>query len=161
MSKLYEITQKYDIIKRYIAESEVEADDFKLALDEIEGEFADKAESIVKLMANIKGDVEIFKKEEARIYDRRKAMENHHERLKEYLFINMQQSGLAALKAGTFSISVQKNAPSVNLVDEDLVPKEYFKQRLEIDKKSILDDLKAGKRVEGAEIIQKESLRIR
>ena len=68
---------------------------------------------------------------------------------------------IESLKAGTFSLRIQANGPSVEIVDLDIVPEVYKSYEMKLDKKGILEDLKLGKLIEGAEIKQSESLRIR
>ena len=67
------------------------------------------------------------------------------------------------IKTSLNTISIQKNAPSVNVLDEKLIPKEFRKEEVvvSIDKKSILFKLKEGIEIEGCELKQTESLRIR
>ena len=81
----------------------------------------------------------------------------------------MQDAMIAAgekkLQCGTFTTSIQNNAPSV-VVDEQYIeniPSEYLRvKEPEIDKMKMLEDLKAGKDLEGlCHLEVKQSLRIR
>ena len=53
------------------------------------------------------------------------------------------------------------NPPSVNVIDESIIPKKYFEYKSVIKKKEILDAIKNGEEVPGVEIVQGKGLRIR
>ena len=162
--KLYEINQQYDTLKKYITDTDTSEDMFKEAFDQIEAAFEDKAENIVKLIKNIEGDVEAHKVEEKRISEKRKFMENHIGRLKKMLEESMVQMDKDDVKAGTFTLKIQKNPYSVEIEDESLIPEEYktIEQVVKIDKKHIVDDYKADQMmIPGVNVKQTESLRIK
>lgn len=162
--KLYEINQQYDTLKKYITDTDTSEDMFKEAFDQIEAAFEDKAENIVKLIKNIEGDVEAHKVEEKRISEKRKFMENHIGRLKKMLEESMVQMDKDDVKAGTFTLKIQKNPYSVEIEDESLIPEEYktIEQVVKIDKKHIVDDYKVDQMmIPGVNVKQTESLRIK
>ena len=77
----------------------------------------------------------------------------------------MNAAGEKKLPCGTFTVSIQNNAPSV-VMDEQYVenvPAEYLRLREpEVDKKKILEALKDGKNLDGlAHLQQTASIRIR
>lgn len=162
--KLYEINQQYDTLKKYINDTDTSEEMFKEAFNEIEAAFEDKAENIVKLIKNIEGDVEAHKVEEKRIFDKRKFMENHVIRLKKMLEESMVQMDKNDVKAGTFTLKIQKNPYSVEIEDESLIPEAYksIEQVIKIDKKHIVDDYKVDQMlIPGVKVQQTESLRIK
>lgn len=61
-----------------------------------------------------------------------------------------------------FSVSMRKNGPSVNIIDQSIIPDEYSnaKTTWSIDKASILKDLKNGLEVPGATLKNSKSLLI-
>jgi hypothetical protein len=65
------------------------------------------------------------------------------------------------IKTPLFTVSLQKNPPSVEIVNEDLIPEQFKKVTYTVAKKDILEALKNGQVIEGAEIKQTKSLRIR
>ena len=90
------------------------------------------------------------------------AYKNKIEGLKKYLESGMIFSGLKKIDLGVFNISIAKNPPSLNILDEKLIPKEYLiEQAPKIDNTSIKNAIKEGKEIAGCELVQKESLRIK
>lgn len=159
--KLYEISEAWRILTETIENEEMDPEAFKEAFDDLKEELNVKAENIIKIMKNINGDVEAFKAEEKRLYERRKAMENNIQRLKEYLFNSLKAMELRELDAGLFKLRIQNNAPSVWITNEDMLSEDFKSYEVKVDKKAIMDALKEGKPVSGAELKQGESLRIR
>jgi hypothetical protein len=104
------------------------------------------------------------KKEEERVAARRRTGERKVGALRWLLEENMKRISMKKAQAGIFSLSIQNNPPSVYVRDEMLIPGEYWRsvpERMEIDKKGILEVLKAGGEVPGTLLNQSASLRIR
>lgn len=132
------------------------------ALNEVGGEVEEKAENIAILIKNFESDVEGIKKEEERLAAKRTSAENNIKGLKTYLDTAMRATGKEKFKTKLFSFNIQNNAPSVDIKDEKLIPKEYFiEQDPKLDRKAVLAALKEGKEIQGATIKQTKSLRIR
>lgn len=162
MAKLYDITQNYNNLLDLLNNAEIPKDMIDNALNEVGEEFELKAENIAKLIKNFESDVKSFKEEENRIADRRKVLENRIKNLKDYLENAMRATGKTSFKRGTFSFAIQKNAPSVDIIDESKIPKKwYIKKDPVLNKKEILETLKNGGKVRGVQLVQTESLRIR
>ena len=79
---LYELKEQYTILNKFIEDEELDREAFKEALSQIEGSLEDKAENYVKAMKNYQAEADAIKTEEKRLYDKRKALENHAERNK-------------------------------------------------------------------------------
>ena len=160
--KLYELTQNYLNLQELLENEEIPKEMITEALDNVGEELEAKAENIAKLIKTLEVDITGYKAEELRLSNKRKSLENRVKSLKEYLDNAMKVTGKTKFKGKLFSFSIQKNTPSVNVLDEKLIPEEYFiPQEPALDKKRLLSDLKSGIKVEGAEIKQTESLRIR
>ncbi len=161
--KLYELTEMYQNIWDLVADEEVDLDTLETALSQVEDNLETKAESMAKLVKGIDGDVTALKEEENRLAKRRKALENKQEGIKQYLEYQLKAMNIDKVKTPLFTVSLQRNPPSVNIIDENLIPEQYKKTvtTTSIVKKDILDALKLGELIEGAEIKQGKSLRIR
>lgn len=159
--KLYELTQNYLNLLDLLENPEVPADIIQIALEEVEGNFEDKAENIVKLIKSVEGDIKTYKEEELRLSTRRKTLENKVSNLKEYLEGSLKAIGKTEIKGKLFTLKIQKNAPSVVIDDVNTIPKEYLKIVEEVDKKKIKEDLKNGLEIPGVKLESSESLRIR
>ncbi len=70
--------------------------------------------------------------------------------------------GLQKFRTSTNYIYKRKNAPSVHITDEKLIDSDYWvSQAPKLNKKQIKDDIKAGVKVDGAELRNSESLVIK
>ena len=70
--------------------------------------------------------------------------------------------GLDKVETPLFKVSIQNNPPSVNILDEDLIPEQYKKTvtTTSLVKNDILKALKEGQVIEGgAELKQGKSLK--
>ncbi len=162
MANIYEITDKYKFIQQLIEDGAPE-EAFIEALNTIDGELAEKLENYASVMKNIESDIAGIKAEEGRLAERRKAMENSIKRMKENMQTAMVETGQTKVKGEKFSFNVQKNPPSLLVHDDSLIPIDYIKveEVKTIDKKAILAELKNGADIQGVEIQQGESIRIR
>ena len=73
----------------------------------------------------------------------------------------MKLTNKTKFKKGTFSFNIAKNPPSVEITNADIIPDDYKPLIEVLDKKAILEDLKAGIDIQGVNLKQSESLRIR
>lgn len=159
--KLYEIKESINTLLDYIEAEGANPEDFKLAIDMLEDELHEKVENIVKYIKNLDGDIAVFKSEEARLNERRKAMENKAKRLKDYLYDTMKGLNTSSMEAGTFKLRIQANPASVEILNEESIPENFKSYEVKIDKAGILSALKDGEVINGASIKQGEGLRIR
>ena len=162
MFKLYELTEMYQNISNLI-EEDADNETLEKALDEITDNIQIKAENMAKLIKSIEGNINALKDEEKRLQAKRKALENKVVNIKEYLENQLKAMGLKKVQGNLFTVSIQKNPQSVNILNEDLIPEQFKKvvTTTKIDRKELLAALKEGQEIEGAEIKQTESLRIR
>ncbi|WP_283699127.1 siphovirus Gp157 family protein [Clostridium perfringens] len=158
---LYELAQNYLNLQELLENPEVPRELILESLGEVGGELEEKAENIAKLIKTIDLEVKAIEEEEKRLANNRKAMKNKSKALKDYLEGAMISTGKTKFKGNLFSFNIQKNAPSVDIIDENLIPKEFIEFEPIIKKKEILAALKNGEVIEGVRLKQTESLRIR
>lgn len=157
--KLYELTESYNKILELIEEGGEGLED---TLEALEDAIEDKAENYAKVIKTLEAQAKMIKEEEQRLSDRRKALENHATNMKLRLEDELRKVGLDKVKGLIFTVAIQKNPPSLNVLDESKIPAQYWvPQSPTLDRKGLLDFLKQGNSVEWAEIKQGESLRIR
>lgn len=156
---LYELSAAYQHIQSLIEDGgENLADTLESLNDAIE----EKAVGYAKIIKNLEGQAQAIKAEEERLATRRKTLEGNAKRLKEALEQSMIQTNVKKIKTELFSFNIQKNPPSVDVLDDSAIPKSYFNIPAPVlDKKAILQDLKNGIKVPGVEMKQSEGLRIR
>lgn len=163
MFKMYDLTEMYLNIWDLVNDDEMDLDSLETALQTVEDNITVKAENMAKLIKNIEGNIKALKGEEKRLQGKRRALENKIVNIKDYLEYQLKNMDLKKVQGDIFTVAIQKNPPTVKFTDEDLIPEKYKETIVttKIPKKAILDDIKEGIEVPGAEMIQGESLRIR
>ena len=155
--QLYELTEIYLNLK----DMDIEEEDLNSALENIDDEIETKADNIAKVLRDFDGDIEALKSEEERLAKKRKAIENRQKQLKEYLQNAMLVLDKRKFKTDLFSFNIQKNAPSLKILDESKIPEDYYKIEKKLNKNDLKEAVKNGLFEDAAELVQTESLRIR
>ncbi|ENI8396745.1 siphovirus Gp157 family protein [Listeria monocytogenes] len=157
--KLYELTDNYLRLQELLEENKTEA--VMDTLDAITDGFHDKAENIAKIIKSLAADAEMAGTEAKRLLKRKQALENNVQKLKTYLQTEMERMEIRKINSTLFTIQIQKNPVSVEIVDDSLLQAFFLLQEPKIDKKSIAEILKSGEEVKGARLVESESIRIR
>ena len=158
--KLYELAQNYAQLLE-MAE-EMESDALVDTLESLQDAIEDKAENIAKFIRNLEADAKIIREEEQRLTERRRAIEAKVDKLKMYLQEQLETAGLQKVKRPTITVAIQANPPSVDVIDETLIPADFLiPQPAKVDKKSILERLKKGEAIPGVTLKQTKGVRIR
>ncbi len=165
MASVYELTNALNTLWSLLDEEVVDDEVLLDAFENTKEDLTVKLENCCKYIKNTESEIAGLKEEEKRLHARRVAKENAVERLKALMQKALEVAGEKKLVCGTFTTSIQNNAPSV-VIDESYIeniPSEYLRvKEPEIDRKKLLEDLKAGKDLEGiAHLIVTSSLRIR
>lgn len=155
--QLYELTEIYLNLK----DMDIEEGDLNAALENIDDEIETKADNIAKVLRDFDGDIEALKSEEERLAKKRKAIENRQKQLKEYLQNAMLVLDKRKFKTDLFSFNIQKNAPSLKILDESKIPEDYYKIEKKLNKNDLKEAVKNGLFEDAAELVSSESLRIR
>lgn len=155
--QLYELAEMYLNLK----DMDIEEGDLNAALENINDEIETKADNIAKVLRDFDGDIEALKSEEERLAKKRKAIENRQKQLKEYLQNAMLVLDKRKFKTDLFSFNIQKNAPSLKILDESKIPEDYYKIEKKLNKNDLKEAVKNGLFEDAAELVQTESLRIR
>lgn len=159
--KLYEIADRYKNLEELVGNEGIPQNMVLSALAEVQEEFEVKADNLVRIIRNYEAECEAYKLEEKRLADKRKAAENKIQNLKDYLKSNMIILDKKKIKTSLFNLNIQNSQPSVELVNEELIPQEYIVVKKEVAKKPLLEALKQGIEVPGATIRQSQNLRIK
>lgn len=159
---LYKINNKFMHLQNLLEDDVIDEETYKDTLESIDLELEDKAEGYAIIMKNYENEVENLDKEIKRLQSRKTVAQNKHDRLKESLFASMELTGKTKFRTKLFSFNVRNNSPSVNVLNEEEVPKDYWKSQPDkLDKKKILEDLKNDKSVDGAIMQRTRSLIIK
>ena len=99
-------------------------------LEAVQGEYEAKLEAYCKVVKNLEADMEALKAEAKRLSDKAKVLENNRDRLKKAMFDSMKATDIPKVKAGVFTVAIQKNGgklPVIVDVDTAYLPKELVK----------------------------------
>ncbi len=156
---LYELTEQFAYLQSLLED----CDEEQIILDTlegIEGEIEVKAEGYAKVMKGLEAQVNGLDEEIKRLTARKKTITNNIDTLKNNLYGAMLLTGKTKFKTDLFSFAIQKNPPSCEIIGE--VPEKYLiPQEPKVDKKAIIEELKATGDTEFAKLVQGESLRIK
>jgi hypothetical protein len=165
MPKLHELTAAYSHIDALIDDEILTNDQLIEYVDAIEGALKEKGENIAKLIENLEATADNIKVAETRMAQRRRAIENRANSIRNYLLANMVNSGITKIECEYFKIAVRDSPPSVLITDPALIPAEYMKTpeppAPSPDKKKIIDDLKQGVVIDGVQMQKTQYLQIR
>ena len=162
MTTLYKLNEQYQELLDKLTYEEVENEEELLnELTKIVISIEEKAENTAIIIKKLDAEAEMIRKEEKRLADRRRAIENNAKYLKSNLEDTMKLQDKKKFKTEHFSFNIQKNAPSVRIKDEEKAREHYKRVTESIDKAKLKDDLKNGVVLDYAELVQTESLRIR
>lgn len=163
-NSLYELSnQLARITEIVISEEGIISENMEKELDNILPLITDRAGNIGKWVRNIDGNIEAIESEINRLKRRKEVNDHLKERLKTYLKDSMEKAGMDKIDTGIMVLSIQRNPPTVAILDEKEIPVEYEILTIvkTIDKKHLLEDLKAGKAISGAELRQGSHLRLK
>jgi outer membrane murein-binding lipoprotein Lpp len=166
--KLYEIAADYKRLLQMIEDGEIPEEAIKDTLESITSILEDKVDNIACLIKNINAEVEAIKAEEKALAERRKAKENHVERLKDYLTETLINNGCTKVETARNKVTFRKSEP-VHIADEtafiswarlyrdDLLT--YSEPK--VNKTAIKKALQNGDEIVGASIEEKQNIQIK
>lgn len=161
--KLYELAQGLAEVQR-IAEADPTPEDLQALEDTLQGlrlELKAKVDGIAAIDRGLSLEADALRAEESRLADRRKSVEAARERLKSYLQRCLEHSGERKVVGERFTVWLQSNPPSVVVPDEEAVPEQYKRVRVDVDRRAITEALKGGLDVPWATLKASQGVRIR
>ncbi|QZA71268.1 Gam-like host-nuclease inhibitor protein [Pseudomonas phage AH02] len=123
MTQLYELTGKMAELQQ-MADTDDEGlkEAIQNAMDEIQGDFNTKADSIVMLRRNIEGDVTAINAEIERLTELKRIKSNSVSQIGDYLRRNMEAADITTIKRPLFTITLAKGKERVIVDNEEAVP---------------------------------------
>ncbi len=157
---LYEITNAFPVL---MENEEISEENKKQIEEELTLLLQQKSQNIIGYIRNMELTAEAMKNEEKRISERRKQIENHIVRFKEYVKDCMENNGILKIETGLGTLSTAKSPISIEIINESAIPDEYKTEVVttKVDKKKIADNFKAtGELIEGV-IIHTDNTNLR
>ena len=162
---LYELNQNFNNLVSVLENTEDEniKELIKNSMDQLALETNEKIENIIKYIKNLEAEAEALEKESKRLNDRKIRTLKKVDNLKGYLKDFTSSLESKKYNTGIFNISIRKNAASVIVDNEFLVPDEFCKTEIirKVDKVALKEKLKAGEVIEGVKLQQTESIIIK
>lgn len=160
MPNLYELAVEFEELQQAL-EAGADGDSldaFLDKLDESKTELRVKVDNICKLLSNMGGDIDAFKKEEQRLATRRKAKENGRGRLRDWLRSTMDLFEVTEITTDVHKVQIQAGQPTVVVTQPHAVPEAFMRVKREPNKKAIMAAFKEeGLVVEGCDIVPGKS----
>ena len=130
-------------------------------VDELYVELHKKEDGIYWFYRNVEGQIELFKGQIDKLKKYTKTLKNAQERIKGLVIGAHQTIGELPEHTEFNPIKISKSAGAVDVIEEDLIPREYFKEVTEtrLDRKRVLDELKNGASIPGVRLVQKDYVR--
>lgn len=159
---LYELTGEYLSLLEMAEDEAIDQDTLMDTMEAIGGELEDKADGYAKIISQLAGDAESIKKQIERLTAMKDRIEGNITAMKKSLEAAMIATGKKKFKTQLFSFNIQKNAPSLDLLDKDMVPDMFrVPQPDKIDRRAALNFIKDNGPTAWGKMKQTESLRIR
>lgn len=156
---LFELTSNYQRVLE-VAE-QLDSETLKDTLDSINEAIDVKVENTAYVIKTLEANVSVIDVEIKRLQSMKSAQSNNVKNLKLYIQQAMEQTGLDKVEGKLIKVAIQNNRPSVLVEREDSLKEYMIEQPMKLDRRSLLEDLKQGVVVAGAELQQTRSIRIR
>jgi hypothetical protein len=162
---LYQVADEFLVaLHDLTSRDELPAEVIRDTLEGLQYPVEQKAINVAGFFQSLEAECQAMKAAETRIAERRKRTEAHVDRLKAYLREQMERCGITEIKSPEFRLSLRKNPPRVEHDGHSPMPPFYLRipepPAPVVDKRAILDDLKAGKEVPGWKLTQDNRLHI-
>lgn len=162
--KLFEIVGAFSELANMADDPDMDPVLFSDTMESIEADLEEKADAYATIITKLNASVDMISREIERLNKIKKTLDDRVDVLKRNLEKAMTFMNKKKFKTDFHSYSIQKNAPSLVIVDESKIPDAYIiQQEPKLDRKALLADVKEDpEKFKGiAETKQTESLRIR
>ncbi len=162
---LYELSDQFAIAAQKLSDLDLDEQTIADTLEGLSGALEAKAINVAQFCKNLEATAEQIKQAESAMSARRSAMENRAKRIREYLKLNMEKTGIQKIECPFFKIAIRDNPPSVVIDAASQIPEGFWRlpepPPLVPDKKLIAESLKAGLDVPGCHLERGTRLDIR
>ena len=162
---LHELTGEYLKLSEMFFDDSIDESALYIEMDKVKGEINVKMENYAIATQNMAALAKSMKDAEEKINARRKKLEDRIENIKSYIKHNMDRLQIHRISSPYLNIQIKNNPPSVRINNEDQIPSEYMvqpePQPMRPDKRKMLEDLKQGVVIDGAELVQTTRLEIK
>lgn len=156
---LYEISGAIQQLTEMLSEGDIDEAIYNDTLESLGTNNA--IEDVIKAIRNYQAEAEALKAEADKLTAKRKAAEYNADKLKSMLMDYMNRTEQKSLSAGLFKVS-KGSTKAVSIYDEKALPGIYLvEQPPKPDKAAMLQALKSGEEIPGAELTTNEHIKIK
>jgi hypothetical protein len=122
-----------------------------------------KVEGVLQFRQSLLADAEAIKSEIDRLKARADGLTRKAEWMRWYVQHAMEQTGIGKISTLTFSATIAKSPPRVELADGAEIPADYRREKttVDLDKTKALNDFKAGVTLpSGLSVVQGQYLKV-
>lgn len=160
--RLYDLSEQYQDLLDLVEEGYGDPQELLTMIEGIKEEINKKVVRTGLVIKQLNADAEMLNNEIKRLQERKKSVERGVDDLKAMLFDVMQKHDMNKVKDPLATVWIQNNPPSVNVLNEEVIPSAYWiPQPDKLDKSGISKRLKEGEVIEGVELQVTQGVRIR
>jgi hypothetical protein len=166
MTRLFELAQEYRALSELESSDDLPPEVIADTLEGLQGEFQDKAAAVAKFILSLEADAAAIKAVAEAQANRAARLQKRAESIRQYLLLQFLFAGFdKKIETPEIRIARRKNPEAVNVIDESLVPAEYWRQPppppKQLDKVAIKAAIDGGVKVEGCYLAAGERIDIR
>lgn len=162
---LYEIAAEYRSAVEQLADLDLPPEVVVDTLEGLQGDLQTKSQNVAMFIQSLESTAAAIKDAESKMSERRKAIENRAERVRQYLLATLQACGISKIECPWFKIAVRQNPASVVIDDAGAIPSSLYvypdPPAPYPDKKGIKAAIEAGQDVPGARLVRGTRLEIK
>lgn len=130
------------------------------ALEVSQANLQAKGVDIGYVIKSFDDEIDLYDREIKRLTERKQALKNAQERVKNNLKNAMEEFGIVEIKGQTLKISFRKSE-SVEVDNIEELDDKFKRIKVEADKTAIKQAIKSGEEVRGARLVENNNLQIR
>jgi len=161
MTTLNKLNSDYARVLSLMADESTDEQLIKDTMDSIKASMGVKLDSYATIIKELEAQQQKF---QAQATAKQQLATTYKKRiywLKNNMLTSLQLTGKRKIETENFRLSLRKNQAALDIVDESVIPVDYYKEQYVRQDAKIKDDLKAGKEVPGAILKQGESVIIK
>ncbi len=164
---LYQLKSDYNTALNELLEmeqaGEIDGQTFLDTMAGLEGEVTEKSKNVGAYIRNLESFADQIKAAEQDMAKRRKSIETHAARLRQYLQDSMIDCGITQITSPEFDLKIKKKPASV-VIDKDVeLPDHYMitKTTKSPDKQTLKSVIQSGKSIDGVRLVSGYRLEIK
>lgn len=161
MPTLNELTSGYKRVLALMEDESIDDEVIQDTMDSIESSIEVKLDNYATIIKELEAQQQKFQSQATAKQQLATTYKKRIHWLKNNMLTSLQLTGKRKIETENFRLSLRKNQAALDIVDESVIPVDYYKEQYVRQDAKIKDDLKAGKEVPGAILKQGESVIIK